>query len=71
MALVFCPDCAGMVSDRAEACPQCGRPAPKPPACPFCHSAAAVSHVVTLCGVSAYVCEACRRAYRPEHRFFV
>lgn len=34
MALTFCPDCRHAVSDRAEACPNCGRPLEPVPIAP-------------------------------------
>jgi hypothetical protein len=36
MALLKCPDCNGNVSDRAKACPNCGRPNDFGEVCPDC-----------------------------------
>ena len=36
MALIKCEECGHMVSDRAEACPNCGAPTTKPSVCSEC-----------------------------------
>lgn len=82
MALTKCPECGKEISDRAAACPNCGRPNASPPvaqqtgtACPKCGKM--VTPVVTnvgggSCSVGSrerWTCPACKKIIRRKGCF--